>query len=113
MAVRPTVDDLAVRVGGLTPDPDSEAYGLLVDAFDAAIALIESRLRDDAIPDDTNAYPAEVRAAVLILAKRFYRRKDTPEGIGGFGDLGPYRILPTDGDVEVLINRRLRLDGFA
>lgn len=49
------------------------------------------------------AVPTQVEQATLILAARYYKRKDSPEGILGFGDLGAIRITPTDRDVHALI----------
>ncbi len=47
--------------------------------------------------------PTDIEAACIILAARIYRRKDSPEGILGFGDLGVVRVSPGDRDVTALI----------
>lgn len=48
--------------------------------------------------------PIEITQATLILATRIFKRKDSPEGVLGFGDLGAaVRISPNDKDVLTLI----------
>lgn len=50
--------------------------------------------------DDT---PVAVVEATLILAARLFKRKDSPEGVIGFGDFGAVRLTPNDKDVQSLI----------
>ena len=50
------------------------------------------------------AIPADVTQACLTLAARLYRRKDSPEGVAGFGDFGQIRISRIDPDVQALLD---------
>ena len=44
--------------------------------------------------------PADVVSATLMKAARLYHRKDSPQGIAGYGEFGPVRLSKTqDGDV--------------
>lgn len=47
--------------------------------------------------------PDEIVQACLLLANRFYLRKDSPEGIAGSAEWGAIRLSRWDPDVEVLI----------
>ena len=49
--------------------------------------------------------PHEVREACLLLAHRYFKRKDTPMGIAGVTDLGVLQVLPTDVDVMQLLQK--------
>lgn len=48
--------------------------------------------------------PADISEAVLILASRLWSRKDSPQGVMGFGDLGVVRVSRADYDVMSLID---------
>lgn len=45
------------------------------------------------------AVPTEVTQACLLQASRIYKRKESPEGVAGFGDFGPIRVGRVDPDV--------------
>lgn len=49
------------------------------------------------------ALPAEVTQATLILAARLFKRRNSPEGVAGFGDLGVVRVTSQDADVARLL----------
>lgn len=49
------------------------------------------------------AVPDEISEACLLLASRLFRRKDSPEGVAGFNDLGVVRVGRYDPDYESLI----------
>lgn len=49
------------------------------------------------------AIPDDITAATLLLAARLYRRKDSPEGVAGFGDNGAVRVSRYDPDYDALI----------
>lgn len=49
------------------------------------------------------AVPEPVHMACLILAQRLYRRRNTPEGVAGVGELGVVRLRSQDVDVEALL----------
>jgi hypothetical protein len=51
------------------------------------------------------AVPDPIVQACLIKASRLFHRKDSPQGIAGFGEFGPVRLSRTeDADVEALLN---------
>ncbi|GAA2681730.1 head-tail connector protein [Actinoplanes palleronii] len=47
--------------------------------------------------------PDQIVQAATLLAARFYRRKDSPNGVIGSADWGVIRVSRTDPDVEALI----------
>jgi hypothetical protein len=49
------------------------------------------------------ACPASIPAAVRMQATRWYRRKDSPEGIAGGGEFGGVRLSRMDPDVRELL----------
>jgi hypothetical protein len=49
------------------------------------------------------AVPEEIKNATILLASRLFRRKDSPEGVKGFGDLGVVRVSRYDPDYDALI----------
>lgn len=51
------------------------------------------------------ATPDPIIQACLIKASRLFHRKDSPQGIAGFGEFGPVRLSRTeDADVEALLS---------
>lgn len=112
MAQRPTVDDLRTHIGLPEAPFGSDVLALLQESLDASLELVESRVTLP-VGATSNDYPAPVRMAVLLTAHRLWKRRTSPEGVAGFGDLGAIRITAVDADVEALISPYLRLDGFA
>lgn len=49
------------------------------------------------------AVPDEITEACLLLAQRLFRRKDSPEGVMGFNDLGVVRLGRYDPDYDSLV----------
>jgi hypothetical protein len=49
------------------------------------------------------AIPDEVSQATLITAARLFRRKGSPEGVAGFGDMGVVRVPKLDPDVQAML----------
>ena len=49
----------------------------------------------------------EVVEAILIGSSRWYARRNSPEGISGWGELGVVRIMSTDPDVTSLLEYHL------
>lgn len=47
--------------------------------------------------------PANVVEACLIMSARLFRRRQSPEGVVGFGEFGPVRLQRTDPDVAALL----------
>ena len=48
--------------------------------------------------------PEPVKQATTIIATRLYKRKDSPEGVAGFGEFGVVRIKATDPDVANMLD---------
>lgn len=46
------------------------------------------------------AVPEPIKAACILLAGRTFRRKDSPEGVKGFSDLGVIRVSRYDADYD-------------
>lgn len=47
--------------------------------------------------------PADVVMATLLMASRLFKRKDSPEGVSGFGEFGAVRVPTNDPDIERLL----------
>jgi hypothetical protein len=54
--------------------------------------------------------PEEIKNATLLKAARLFRRKDSPEGIRGFSDMGVVRVTRYDPDYDNLIGRYVRVE---
>lgn len=52
----------------------------------------------------TGSYPQAINKACLILATRYFKRKDAPFGVLGTPELGYLRITSRDPEVRALIN---------
>jgi len=52
--------------------------------------------------------PVNIKNATILLAARLFRRKDSPEGIRGFSDLGVIRVSRYDSDYDNLLNRYIK-----
>ena len=55
------------------------------------------------------AVPVSVTEACLLLASRLYRRRQSPEGVVGFGEFGPVRLTRSDADVAELLRPYCRV----
>jgi hypothetical protein len=49
----------------------------------------------------------EVQEAILMLAARLYKRRQSPEGVAGWGDLGVIRVMAKDPDIKALLEHHL------
>jgi hypothetical protein len=107
VATRPTYSDFVSFLGFI---PGTGDVGAFTDVFNTALEQVETRCT---IPTDAAAYPAGVRLGVLMQANRLQKRRTSPEGVAGFGELGVVRISSFDADVESLLLPYLKLDGFA
>lgn len=54
------------------------------------------------------AVPDPIKAACLLLAGRLFRRKDSPEGVKGFSDMGVVRVSRYDSDYDNAIGPYVR-----
>lgn len=117
---RPTSDDLVGFLKLQTP-PSEQAMAGYEEAMTGALDDIESRISAAFVAADgfsldqaDNNYPPRVRLAVLMDAARLAKRATSPEGVAGMSELGiSVRILSNDPDIERLIRRFLKLDGFS
>ena len=100
-----------------TPDPDladlKQRLGVTTTANDAqlgwclevATAWVDDRVYvSDRQPGERHA---DVVEAILILAGRLHARRNSPEGVSGWGELGVVRILGTDPDITSLLERHI------
>lgn len=116
---RPVVNDLVAWLNLNAPTP-SECVQLS-QSLAAAVKVIESRVSNafiiaqgDGDLTSGTTYPQQEFTAILILASRYNKRPGAPQGTAGFGvDGAVMRLLSNDPDVEVLIGRHLKLDGFS
>src|SRR4051812_33465734 len=75
--------------------------GILQASLDTAIAWVQDRVMADrwSRPD--------VQEAVILMASRLFKRRQSPEGVAGWDDLGVVRIVARDPDVEALLSQHL------
>lgn len=99
------VDALA-NWGGITHRSQA-VDDLLTQCLNAALDEIVSRLGPWVVVSD--AWPPRRDQALLILALRYYKRRQSPEGAAGFGDMGVIRITSWDSDIEAMLNNDLAL----
>lgn len=74
--------------------------------LDVAEAWVVDRVYPTPDGDPATRHP-EVTEAILILAHRLFTRRNSPEGVSGWGDLGVVRILATDPDIRALLELHL------
>lgn len=58
------------------------------------------------------AVPGPVHRACIILARRYFTRKDSAQGVLGFGDMGAVKLSTVDPDVQALLAPYRRLSGL-
>lgn len=98
MSVDAGLDALRSMVGATSTKDDA----LLTQALDVAGQHVRARV----YPSSWNE--SEVQQAVLMLANRLYKRRQSPEGTAGFGADGlVVRIMANDPDVKALLERHL------
>lgn len=49
-------------------------------------------------------WPPTIFQAVVMQSARLYKRRSSPEGVAGFGDLGIVRVTTFDPDIEAMLN---------
>lgn len=96
-----TVDDVAGWLAMTVRS--SEVDSLLQRCLDATVSHIAGRL-GGWVPVP---WPSHVETAVLIQTSRLYKRRNSPEGVAGFGEFGVVRVSSLDPDVETLLGRDL------
>lgn len=97
MAGWPDAEEAVDAIGVVNDDETTESE---IDAcLAAAIDFLTHRCY---IEDDTDV-PAAVRRACVMLTARLFRRRQSVEGVAGFGDFGAVRVSSVDVDIENLI----------
>jgi hypothetical protein len=78
----------------------------MLHCLDVAEAWVVDRVY--AVPDaDPATRHADVTEAILILAHRLFTRRNSPEGVAGWGDLGVIRVAPNDPDIRALLEAHI------
>lgn len=67
----------------------------------AATAWVTERVYVDCLDDD------ETQEAIILLGSRLYKRRQSPEGVAGWGDLGVIRVLASDPDIARLLEHKV------
>lgn len=67
----------------------------------AATSWIRERVYANCFDDD------ETQEAIVLLASRLYKRRNSPEGVAGWGDLGVIRVVASDPDIHRLLEHKL------
>jgi hypothetical protein len=96
------IDLLRTRLAGRTEDRD----GHLAHCLDVATAWVEDRVYGEPDAGYGRRHP-EVTEAILLIASRLYARRNSPEGVAGWGDLGVIRVIARDPDVDALLERHI------
>lgn len=95
MALKADVDQLRAMLAMVSTKDD----GHLALCLEAAGAWIYDRVEARYVSKP------EVQEAVLLLAARLYKRRQSPEGVAGWEDMGAVRIIGRDPDVDRLIEQ--------
>lgn len=95
MTVKADLDALRAMIGAQGTKDDA----LLGVSLESAGAWVYDRVCTRYV------HAPEVQQAVLLLAARLYKRRNSPEGVAGWDDLGAIRIIARDPDIERLIEQ--------
>jgi Phage gp6-like head-tail connector protein len=101
MALQADLAGLRTWLGVKSTDADAN----LQQALDAAVAWVNSRVYP--VDQDPATRHIDVTQAILILAARVYARRNSPEGVAGWGDLGVVNIATSDPDINRLLERHV------
>ncbi len=94
---------LVSSVGATLPAPTDEDEALLVRVIEAVEAHVaHTHLVPVPVAPDTDR-PADFDQAIIMAAARLWDRRNTPNGIGGFGEFGSVRVTSIDPDVTSLL----------
>lgn len=83
-----------------------EANGNLGRCLDVATSWVEDRVYAEPDAGYGRRHP-EVTEAILLMAGRLYARRNSPEGVAGWGDLGVIRVVAADPDIDALLMRHV------
>ena len=98
----PELADLKRRLGVKGAETDGQLQWCL----DVATAWVNDRVyaEPDQIPGERHP---EVVEAILLLASRYYARRNSPEGVSGWGELGVVFVAENDPDLAALLERHI------
>lgn len=86
------------------PDGPYSKIRALVTPFPVASAYERTQLLQITGVWGWPAVPADVKQAALIEASRLYHRRNSPQGVAGFGEFGAIRVARSDSDFGFLLN---------
>jgi hypothetical protein len=95
MAQRASLDQLRAMIGSVSTKDDD----VLAQCLEAAGTWVYDRISVAFVTKP------EIVQAVLMLASRLYKRRQSPEGIVTWDEVGPVRVLARDPDIERLIEQ--------
>jgi hypothetical protein len=96
--VNADLDTLRVRLGAQTVKDD----GILAGDLEAATAWVHDRVMGCVLNDP------EVAEAILLIASRLYKRRQSPDGLAGWSADGVVAHIGSyDPDVRRLLSRKL------
>lgn len=99
MSTKADLDTLRAMVGNKSTSDD----GILGTCLEAAGAWVYDRVYS------TSVRKPEVVEAVILLAARLYKRRNSPEGVAGWDEQGVVRILARDPDIERLLEQHVQV----
>lgn len=111
MATWPTLPDLEDQLSTIAPGGLDGVKAMLGQA--ALAAATEWIAHRCGLVPEVGEVPAPVRQAILLYAAKFYRRKDTPDGVAGSPENGIVRTGRYDSDAESLLHDFLAVPGLA
>jgi hypothetical protein len=95
--IRADIDALRRMIGAQTTRDDAA----LMMALDAAGSWVYDRVYPGSVSKP------EVAQAVLLMAARLYKRRQSPEGVAGWDEMGSVRIISRDPDVYALLEQHI------
>lgn len=108
----PGLNDLKQRLN--IPPTQTASDAQLTWVLSVATAWVDHRVygEPDQVPGSRHH---EVVEAILLVASRLYARRNTPEGVAGWSEIGVTSIMRDDPDVSRLLERHERYSdtGFA
>lgn len=91
------IDALRASIGTVT----QQNATVLQRALDASTSWVRERVMDCHFDEP------EVQEAIILMASRWYKRRQSPEGVAGWGDLGVIRVSGTDPDIWSMLEHHL------
>lgn len=86
----------------LGPVPTGDT-NLVLDAV-VAVNVMVRQWNCAALAVGQSEWPANIVKGANMLAGRLYRRRNSPNGVESFGDLGPVYVQRRDPDIAMLLN---------